>query len=121
MGNIVTKYPVKTVKRIRKGVSTLGARVLYFDALSGLISTQRRGDRIGEFGEKDKILIVKENGRARVHDMADPILVGTGIKYIHKFDPTQVFTILYFEGGNFNYMVKRFNLEGCPMTTEFKV
>ena len=119
MGNIVTKYPVKTVKRIRKGVSTLGARIMYFDALSGVISTQKKGVRIGEFGEKDKILIVKENGTARVHDMADPILVGTGVKYVHKFDPSQVFTILYFEGGNFNYMVKRFNLEGCPMTTEF--
>ena len=68
-----------------------------------------------------RYFFVKENGRARVHDMADPILVGTGIKYIHKFDPTQVFTILYFEGGNFNYMVKRFNLEGCPMTTEFNL
>ena len=121
MGNIVTKYPVKSIKRVRKGVSTLGARVLYFDALAGIISTQKKGDRIGEFGEKDKILIVKENGTARVHDMADPILVGTGIKYVHKFDPEQVFTILYFEGGNFNYMVKRFNLEGCPMTTEFSL
>ena len=121
MGNIVTKYPVKSIKRVRKGVSTLGARVLYFDALAGIISTQKKGDRIGEFGEKDKILIVKENGTARVHDMADPILVGTGIKYIHKFDPEQVFTVLYFEGGNFNYMVKRFNLEGCPMTTEFSL
>jgi len=121
MGNIVTKYPVKSIKRLRKGVSTLGARVLYFDAPSGIISTQKKGDRIGEFGEKDKILIVKENGTARVHDMADPILIGTGIKYIHKFDPAQVFTVLYFEGGNFNYMVKRFNLEGCPMTTEFSL
>ena len=121
MGNIVTKYPVKSIKRVRKGVSTLGARVLYFDALAGIISTQKKGDRIGEFGEKDKILIVKENGTARVHDMADPILVGTGVKYIHKFNPEQVFTILYFEGGNFNYMVKRFNLEGCPMTTEFSL
>ena len=121
MGNIVTKYPVKTVKRVRKGVSTLGARVLYFDAPSGLISTQKRGERIGEFGDKDKILIVKENGTARVHDMADPILVGSGVKYVHKYDPAQVFTILYFEGGNFNYMVKRFNLEGCPTTTEFSL
>lgn len=121
MGNIVTKYPVKSIKRLRKGVSTLGARVLYFDAPSGIISTQKKGDRIGEFGEKDKVLIVKENGTARVHDMADPILVGTGIKYIHKYDPAQVFTVLYFEGGNFNYMVKRFNLEGCPMTTEFSL
>jgi len=121
MGNIVTKYPVKSIKRLRKGVSTLGARVLYFDAPSGIISTQKKGDRIGEFGEKDKVLIVKENGSARVHDMADPILVGTGIKYIHKYDPAQVFTVLYFEGANFNYMVKRFNLEGCPMTTEFSL
>lgn len=121
IGNIVTKYPIKSIKRTRKGVSTLGARVLYFDAPSGIISTQKKGDCIGEFGEKDKILIVKENGTARVHDMADPILIGTGIKYIHKFDPTQVFTILYFEGSNFNYMVKRFNLEGCPMTTEFSL
>ena len=53
--------------------------------------------------------------------MADPILVGSGVKYVHKYDPTQVFTILYFEGGNFNYMVKRFNLEGCPTTTEFSL
>lgn len=121
IGNIVTKYPIKSIKRTKKGVSTLGARVLYFDAPSGIISTQKKGDRIGEFGEKDKILIVKENGTARVHDMADPILIGTGIKYIHKYDPAQVFSILYFEGGNFNYMVKRFNLEGCPMTTEFSL
>ena len=121
MGNIVTKYPVKSIKRLRKGASTLGARVLYFDAPSGIISTQKKGDRIGEFGEKDKILIVKENGCARVHDMADPIIVGTGIKYIHKYDPTQIFSVLYFEGGNFNYMVKRFNLDGCPMTTEFNL
>jgi topoisomerase-4 subunit A len=121
IGNIVTKYPVKHVKRIRKGVSTLGARVLYFDAPSGIVSTQRKGDRIGEFDEKDKLLIIKENGTARIHDMADPILVGTNIKYLHKFDPAQVFTILYFEGGNYNYMVKRFNLEGCPMTTEFSL
>lgn len=121
IGNIVTKYPIKSIKRTRKGVSTLGARVLYFDAPSGIISTQKKGDCIGEFGEKDKILIVKENGTARVHDMADPILIGTGIKYIHKFDPAQIFTVLYFEGGNFNYMVKRFNLEGCPMTTEFSL
>lgn len=121
MGNIVTKYPIKSIKRIRKGVSTLGARVLYFDALAGMISTQKKGDCLGEFGEKDKVLIVKENGLARVHDMADPILVGTGIKYIHKYNPAQIFTILYFEGANLNYMVKRFNLDACPMTTEFNL
>lgn len=121
IGNQVTKYAVKTVKRVRKGVSTLGARVLYFDAPSGIVSTQKRGDCLGEFEEKDKVLVVRENGLARIYDMTDPLLVGTGIIHIQKFDPEQVYSILYFEGSNFNYMVKRFKLEACPMTTDFNL
>ena len=71
MGNIVTKYPVKSIKRVRKGVSTLGARVLYFDALAGIISTQKKGDRIGEFGEKDKIRQGKRYGPRARHGRSD--------------------------------------------------
>jgi len=121
IGNQVTKYAVKTVKRVRKGVSTLGARILYYDAPSGIVSTQKRGDCLGEFDENDKVLVVRENGLARVYDMTDPLLVGTGIIHIQKFDPEQVYSILYFEGSNFNYMVKRFKLEACPMTTDFNL
>lgn len=121
IGNQVTKYAVKTVKRVRKGVSTLGARILYYDAPSGIVSTQKRGDCLGEFEEKDKILVVRDNGLARVYDIADPLLVGAGIIHIQKFDPEQVYSILYFEGSNFNYMVKRFKLEACPMTTDFNL
>lgn len=121
IGNQVTKYAVKTVKRVRKGVSTLGARILYYDAPSGIISIQKRGDCLGEFEENDKILVIRDNGLARIYDIADPLLVGTGIIHIQKFDPEQVYSILYFEGSNFNYMVKRFKLEACPMTTDFNL
>lgn len=121
IGNQVTKYAVKTVKRIRKGVSTLGARILYYDAPSGIVSTQKKGDSLGEFEEKDKILVVRENGLARVYDMADPLLVGAGIIHIEKYDPEHIYSLLYFEGNNFNYMVKRFKLESCPMTTDFSL
>jgi topoisomerase-4 subunit A len=121
IGNQVTKYAVKTVKRVRKGVSTLGARILYYDAPSGIVSTQKRGDCLGEFEENDKVLVVRDNGLARIYDMTDPLLVGTGIIHIQKFDPEQVYSILYFEGSNFNYMVKRFKLEACPMTTDFNL
>lgn len=121
IGNQVTKYAVKTVKRVRKGVSTLGARILYYDAPSGIVSTQKRGDCLGEFEENDKVLVVRDNGLARIYDMTDPLLVGTAIIHIQKFDPEQVYSILYFEGSNFNYMVKRFKLEACPMTTDFNL
>ncbi len=119
IGNIVTKYAVKNVKRLRKGVSTLGARLLYFDAPSGIVSMQRKGDYIGEFGEKDKVLVLRKNGTARLYDIADPILVGTGILRVLKYDPEQIFTVLYYDGLQMNYIVKRFKLENCPAASDF--
>lgn len=121
IGNTVTKYAVKSVKKLRKGVSTLGARHLFFDAPSGIVSSQRRGDFIGEFGEKEKILVIRKDGSARVYDITDPLLVGQGIYKVMKFDTKTVFSVLYYEGGNLNYMVKRFTLEGCPMTSDFQI
>ena len=121
LGNVVTKYAVKAIKKISAGVSTLGAKVFYFDAISGVVSTQRKGDELGEFGENEKLLTVRKNGMARLHETKDPVLVGTDILYIGKYDPEQVFTVLYFEGENYTYMVKRFSLENCPTTTEFNI
>ncbi len=121
IGNVVTKYAVKAIKKVSAGVSTLGAKVFYFDAISGVVGTQRKGDELGEFGEDEKLLTVRKNGMARLHEMKDPVLVGTDILYIGKYDPEQVFTVLYFEGENYTYMVKRFTLENCPTTTEFNI
>lgn len=121
IGNTVTKLPVRIVKKLRTGVSTLGARVLYFDSPSGLVTTQKKGEALGEFGEKDRVLVVRKNGMAQICEFSEPLLVGTEILLIQRFEPTQVFSILYFEGGNFNYYVKRFNLEGAPTTTEFSL
>lgn len=121
IGNVVTKYAVKNIKKLSAGESTLGAKVFYFDAISGIVSTQRKGDELGEFEEGEKLISIRKNGMAKLHEMKDPILVGTDILYVGKYDPEQVFTILYFEGENFNYMVKRFTLENCPMTTEFSL
>lgn len=57
---------------------------------------------------------------AELKTITDPMAT-TGIIHIQKFDPEQVYSILYFEGSNFNYMVKRFKLEACPMTTDFNL
>lgn len=121
LGNVVTKYAVKAIKKVSAGVSTLGEKVFYFDAISGVVGTQRKGDELGEFGENEKLITVRKNGMARLHEMKDPVLVGTDILYIGKYDPEQVFTVLYFEGENYTYMVKRFTLENCPTTTEFNI
>ena len=121
VGNIVTKYPVRSIKKVSDGESTLGAKVFYFDAISGMVSTQKKGDRIGAFEDGEKLISIRNNGMAKLHEMKDPILVGSDILYLGKYNPSRVFTVLYFEGENFNYMVKRFTLETCPTTTEFNI
>ena len=118
-GNTITKYAVKTVKKVRKGASTLGEKQLYFDAPSGVVSTQNKGAYIGSFAEKDKLLVLRKNGTAKIYDNASPLLVGSGILRILKYDPNLVLTVLYYEGANLNYMVKRFTLENCPTTVDF--
>lgn len=121
IGNVVTKYAVKTIKKVSAGVSTLGAKIFYFDAISGIVGTQKKGDKLGEFDEGDKLISIRKNGMARLHEMKDPVLVGTDTIYVGKYDPEQIFTVLYFEGENYTYMVKRFSLENCPTTTEFNI
>ena len=108
VGNIVTKYPVRSIKKVSDGESTLGAKIFYFDAISGIVSTQKKGDRIGAFEDEEKLISIRNNGMAKLHEMKDPILVGTDILYLGKYDPKRVFTVLYFEGDpNTSYRLLR--------------
>lgn len=123
LGNLVTKYPIRNVKKARAGVSTLGAKILYYDTASGMVSTQKKGESLGEFDEDDKVFVVRKNGLARVYDVTDPLLVGTDVVWVGRHNTKdvadQVYSILYFDGSQYNYFVKRFTLDGAPSTTDF--
>jgi len=123
IGNLVTKYAIRIIKKARAGVSTLGAKILYYDISTGAISTQKKGEPLGEFADKDKIFVVRKNGMARIHDVADPLLVGADVLWAGRYNAKevadQVYSILYFDGTNYTYFVKRFTLDGAPATTDF--
>ncbi|MDR1811720.1 MAG: DNA gyrase/topoisomerase IV subunit A [Candidatus Fibromonas sp.] len=121
IGNLVTKYSIKTVKMLKKGSSTLGDMELFFDQLSGVVSIAEKGESLGEFGKFDKLLAVKENGTAKIYEASDTILVGQEIAYIARYESSKIYTILYFDGLSSQYCVKRFNLENAPQTTEFSL
>ncbi len=121
IGNLLTKYPVRTIKMLKKGSSTLGDMELFFDQLSGVVSIADRGESLGEFGKFDKLLAIKENGTAKIYEASDTILVGQQIAYIARYESSKVYTLLYFDGLSSQYCVKRFNLENAPQTTEFSL
>ncbi|MDQ3049018.1 MAG: DNA gyrase/topoisomerase IV subunit A, partial [Bacteroidota bacterium] len=49
MGNVVTKYAVKKILLKEKGVSTLGARDIWFDDTVQRLNTDKRGTYLGSF------------------------------------------------------------------------
>ncbi|MDR3000163.1 MAG: DNA gyrase/topoisomerase IV subunit A [Fibromonadaceae bacterium] len=121
IGNQITKYAVKNVKMLKKGASTLGDMELFFDQLSGMVNIANKGDSLGEFGKFDKLLVVKENGTAKIYEANETVLVGQQITYIARYESSKIYTLLYFDGAGSQYCVKRFNLENAPQTAEFSL
>lgn len=123
IGNLVTKYPIRNIKKARAGVSTLGAKILWYDAPSGVVSVQKKGESLGEFGEGDKVLVVRKNGSARILDVVEPLLVGADVLWVGRHNAQEAaeqhYAILYFDGAQYTYLVKRFHLDGAPTTTDF--
>ena len=61
-GNIVTKFPVKRVELKEAGVSTLGARKVWYDETVRRLNGDGRGEFLGEFHADDKIMALQSNG-----------------------------------------------------------
>ncbi|MFZ4614312.1 MAG: DNA gyrase/topoisomerase IV subunit A, partial [Bacteroidia bacterium] len=67
-GNIVTKYSVKKITQTEKGISTLGARMMWFDDSVQRLNVDGRGTYLGEFAADDKILSITQSGYYRLHN-----------------------------------------------------
>ena len=111
-GNIVTPYPVRSVKQVTVGKSTLGARQAWMDEVSGRLNTEQRGIFLGDFDTGDRIFVLYKEGAYEVLDFDmtkrfDP----KEVIYISKFNPKAVISAVYFDGLKKWTMVKRFQVE----------
>ncbi len=61
-GNMLTKYPIHTIKLKTAGKSTIGALKIWLDEASGRLNTEQRGRFLGEFDTGDELLILYKNG-----------------------------------------------------------
>ena len=120
IGNQVTKYPVKSIKMIEKGKSTLDKRRLWFDDTFGRLNTEEKGKLLGNFEGDDKILVIYKDGNYEItgqeitqrfdHD---------SIELIEKFDPEKIITAVYLDNEKVQYNVKRFKIETNTLSTKF--
>jgi len=120
IGNQVTKYPVKTVRMLEKGKSTLDKRKLWLDDTFGRLNTEEKGIFLGNFDGDDKILVIYKDGNYEItgQEISQRFDIGN-IELIEKFDPEKIITAVYLDQDKLQYNVKRFKIETTTLNSKF--
>jgi topoisomerase IV subunit A len=120
IGNIVTKYPIKSVKFKEAGKSTLDAKKLWFDNKFGRLNTEEKGEYLGKFDAEDRLLVVYNDGNYEITDQEltqrfDP----EKVLLMEKFNPEKIVTAVYVDNEKMQYNIKRFKIETTTLHSKF--
>ncbi|HEY8661511.1 MAG TPA: DNA gyrase/topoisomerase IV subunit A [Hanamia sp.] len=120
IGNQVTKYPVKSIRLLEKGKSTLDQRKLWFDETFGRLNLEEKGKLLGNFDGDDKIIVIYKDGNYEItgQEITQRFDVDN-IELIEKFDPGKIITAVYLDAEKLQYNVKRFKIETNTLNTKF--
>ncbi len=110
-GNIFTPHAVHKVVVKEKGTSTLGGKHIWFDHEILRLTTEEKGQYLGEFFNGDKILVVTNDGTYKFTSFDLMNHYDDNIKLIEKFDEDKVYTAIFRDGETGYYYTKRFRFE----------
>ncbi len=107
-GNLVSKYPVKSVSLKTAGVSTLDAQEIWLDDTIMRLNDEGRGNLLGKFGAEDKIIEFTQDGHYRLLSTDLTTHFDSNMIHLEKFDPEKAITAVYYHGEKRRYYIKRF-------------
>lgn len=110
-GNTLTKHIIKSVSVRENGVSTLGARSIWYDEIVKRLNTDGRGLFLGEFMGDDKIMMVMHNGDFKLSGFELSTHFEEDMLLLRKFDPEEVLSVIYIEGETGLHYLKRCSIE----------
>lgn len=108
VGNIVTKYSVRKVELLKKGVAIVGAEDFWFDDTVHRLNKDGRGTYLGKFSGDDKILTITSKGFYKLYTYDVLNHFDEDIILIEKYFPSQTLTCIYYDGESKSYFTKRF-------------
>ncbi|MCU4176319.1 DNA gyrase/topoisomerase IV subunit A [Carboxylicivirga sp. N1Y90] len=119
MGNILTKYEVKTIALKKKGESTLGGRKIWFEHETLRLNADGRGQFLGEFHGGDQVLVITKDGKYNLttYDLSNHF--EDNILIIEKFKNDIVWSAVYFDADQDFYYIKRFQFENSNKQQSF--
>ena len=107
MGNILTRNAVRSINMKGEGVSTLGARKIWFDENVNRLNVNESGKCLGEFKGKDKILTIMHSGHFRTTNFDLANHYDEDLILIRKYSPSTIISVVYKTAEN-SYYLKRF-------------
>lgn len=119
VGNVVTKYPVKKVELKEAGISTLGARKIWFDETIQRLNDEGRGRFLGEFFAGEKLLVVLDSGDYKLLSPELATHFDENMVLLEKWYPEKPMSVVYFDGEKLQWYVKRFLIEDSRGTVKF--
>ncbi len=110
-GNRVTKNTVKRIELKEAGVSTLKPRKLWYDDTVMRLNTEERGELLGEFKPKDRLLIINQHGNLKTVIPELTMHFDRDMIVLEKWNPNKPITTVYYDGARERYYLKRFLVE----------
>jgi topoisomerase-4 subunit A len=107
-GNIVSKFPVKRIELKEAGVSTLGARKVWYDETVRRLNGEGRGNFLGEFNAEDKIMALQSDGVYSLTSFDFSTHFDDKMSSVQKWDEARPVSVVYFDGEKQDWYVKRF-------------
>lgn len=118
-GNILTRNQVRRVVMKGEGVSTLGARKIWFDDSVNRLNVEERGEFLGKFSGTDRILSVYSDGSYRLTGFDLNTHFDDKLILIEKFNPEKYLSVVYLDEDKVNYYAKRFLIEDSDRIIDF--
>ena len=119
LGNLVTKFRIKSVSLEKRGSSTLGGREVWFDRDVLRLNYERRGESLGIFKGDDKVLVITRDGEYFTSTYSDTNHYEDNILRIEKFDPHKEWTLVLFDNALGYPYLKRFKFEASARPQRF--
>ena len=110
-GNIVSKHLVSNVALKEDGVSTLGARDIWYDDTVKRLNSEGRGVLLGAFGPEDRIITILSTGEYLMTGFDLSTHFDEDMIALYKYDPEKVWSVVYYDGTSSFYYIKRFKAE----------
>lgn len=119
MGNTLTKHLVKKIFKKDEGVSTLGARNIWYDETVMRLNTDNRGLYLGAFKANDKILTIMKSGCYKLLSFDLSNHFDEDMLIIEKYNPDKIISAIYYDGEIQKAYIKRFQIEESDKKQDF--